>query len=298
MSNQGGVQAAIRAQTGTALPYNGDWHALFDQDGIADGPFNGRLLQWINVYLGTSYASLPQAMQAFAVDQGFNNWSSMSTLVLGPTIQLSAFTVAESASVATVIGTLSVINGSGTYTFTITADPDSKFQIANDDELQVAAALDYETATSHSVTIEADNGVDDPITRSFTVFVSNVFEAASLSSLTLDASTIEEASAENTVVGAIVGKTSGSTLSMTNTAGGRFKLSGTNVVTGATSTDYDISTSHSITIRETLADSANSPRDTVLSITVTEMSTTPATAIIWGTGNELVWGSGNYMTWG
>jgi len=84
MTNQGGVQAAVREQTGTALDFNGDWHALFDADGIATGPFNGRMLLWINGQLSTSYASLPQAMQAFAVDQGFNNWSSMSTLVLGP----------------------------------------------------------------------------------------------------------------------------------------------------------------------------------------------------------------------
>lgn len=82
MSNQGGVQAAIRTQTGTALDYNGDWHALFDSDGVATGPFNGRLLQWINQKLGTSFASLPQAQQALAVSNGFNNWSSMSTLSL------------------------------------------------------------------------------------------------------------------------------------------------------------------------------------------------------------------------
>jgi len=229
---------------------------------------------------------------------GISLWRPAFSGASGPAISITSATIAEDSSIADVIGILSVINGSGTYTFTITADPDSKFQIANDDELQVAASLDYETDTSHSVTIEADNGVDDPITRIFTVLVSNVFEAASLGALTLDASTIEEASAEDTVIGAIVGATSGSTITMTDTAGGRFKISGGNVVAGATATDYDISTSHSITIRETLADSANSPRDTVLSITVTEMSTTPATAIIWGTGNELVWGSGNYMTWG
>lgn len=297
MSNQSGVQAAIRESTGTTLDYNGDWSALFDQDGISAGDWNGRMLAWINSYLGTSYASLITAQQAFAVDQGFNNWSSMNTLVLGAMIQLSASTIAEDASVADVIGTLSVANGSGSYTFTITADPSSKFQIATD-ELQVAASLDYETATSHSVTIEADNGVDDPISRTFTVFVTNVFEAASLGALSLSASTIEEASAENTVVGSIVGATIGSTITMTDTAAGRFKLSGGNVVAGATATDYALSTSHSITLRETLADSANSPRDSVISITVTELETTPATAIIWGTGNELVWGSGNYLTWG
>jgi hypothetical protein len=107
-------------------------------------------------------------------------------------ITLSSTSIAEDASVNSVVGILSVSNGSGTYTFTITADPDSKFAIANDDELQIDATLDYETASSHSVTIEADNGVDDPITRQFTITVTDVadgeaptmqFDAASNSQL-------------------------------------------------------------------------------------------------------------------
>ena len=95
-----------------------------------------------------------------------------------PSIQLSGTTLAENAAGDTVSGTLSVANGSGSYTFSITADPDSKFQIINDDELALGteATLDYETATSHQVTIEADNGVDDPISRQFTIQVTDVFE--------------------------------------------------------------------------------------------------------------------------
>lgn len=84
MTNQGGVQQAIRDSTGTALDYNGDWHALFNADGIATGDFNSRMLLWINAQLGLTFTSLPGAMQAFAVDQGFNNWSSMNTLSLSP----------------------------------------------------------------------------------------------------------------------------------------------------------------------------------------------------------------------
>ena len=82
MTNQGGVQAAVRALTKTALDYNGDWSALFDADGIPIGDWNGRLLNWMNLKLETSYTSLPAAMQAFAVAQGFNNWSSMNTFSL------------------------------------------------------------------------------------------------------------------------------------------------------------------------------------------------------------------------
>lgn len=84
MSNQSGVQQAVRDSTGTAHSYQGDWHALFDADGIAAGSWNERLLAWINTTLVASYTNINDAMHAFAIDQGFNNWSSMNTLALSP----------------------------------------------------------------------------------------------------------------------------------------------------------------------------------------------------------------------
>ncbi len=92
---------------------------------------------------------------------------------LAARILLSAASVAENATAGTAIGTLSVENGSGSYTFTIDTDTDGKFQL-DGAGLEVGAALDYETATSHDVTISADNGVDDPILRTFTITVTNV----------------------------------------------------------------------------------------------------------------------------
>jgi hypothetical protein len=201
---------------------------------------------------------------------GLNLWRGALNGPYGPAIALSGYSIAEDAIVGAAIGTLSVNNGSGSYTYTITADPDVKFAI-DGDALELGATVDYETATSHSVTIEADNGVDPPISRVFTITITNIFEAATLSALTLDADEIEEGAAEDTVVGAIVGRTLGSTLSLTGTASGRFKLTGTNIVAGATATDYETATSHNITIRETLADSPNSPLDTVIAITVTDV---------------------------
>ena len=98
---------------------------------------------------------------------------------LGPSIQLSNASVPEDAAIGALIGTLSVANGSGSYTFTITADPDSKFEI-DGDALEVNGAFDYDVATSHQVTIEADNGVDDPISRTFTISVTQAGATVSL----------------------------------------------------------------------------------------------------------------------
>jgi methionine-rich copper-binding protein CopC len=94
----------------------------------------------------------------------------------GARIQLSALTVAENAAVGAAVGTLTVSNGSGTYTFSLTDSAGGKFAV-DGTALEVGGALNYEAATSHTITVEADNGVDTPISRSFTINVTNVVEA-------------------------------------------------------------------------------------------------------------------------
>jgi hypothetical protein len=93
-----------------------------------------------------------------------------------------------------------------------------------------------------------------------------------LSAINLAANTVVEGSVAGTVVGAILNKTAGSTLSLTDTAGGRFAISGSNLVTGSTAADYETATSHSVTFRETLAGAVGSPRDTVLMVAVTDVA--------------------------
>jgi len=58
--------------------YEGEWHRTFDAAGIRQEHFNGRMLLWLNLQLGRTYTSLPEAMQAYAVSQGATNWSSLS----------------------------------------------------------------------------------------------------------------------------------------------------------------------------------------------------------------------------
>jgi hypothetical protein len=93
-----------------------------------------------------------------------------------------------------------------------------------------------------------------------------------LPDLTLSFSTIAEGTAVGTTIGTVLGRSPNSFLSLTGDAGGRFALSGTTLVAGVVPTDYEAFTSHSITIRETLAGSSNSPHDTVLTISVTNVT--------------------------
>ena len=82
MSNQGDKQASLRAKTGKALTYEGDWHAYWDFLGRPAGTYDERMLAWINAVLIASHANTPSAMQAYAVSKGAYNWESLINLGL------------------------------------------------------------------------------------------------------------------------------------------------------------------------------------------------------------------------
>lgn len=99
--------------------------------------------------------------------------------------------------------------------------------------------------------------------------------------------TLPENAAADAVAGTLTNVTSGSTLSLTDNAGGRVALSGNNIVRGATALDYETATSHSFTVRETLSGATNSPRDTVLTLSVTNVGEEPASYLV-STGGYFV----------
>lgn len=184
-------------------------------------------------------------------------------------------TIEEGATTGRAVGTATLANppediGTLTWSETGTGTGAALFAInSSTGAVTNSAAIDYETATSYTYEIQATDGVYT-YTRLLTISVTNVFEEADLVDLSGTFSLAENAAA-NAVAGAISGKTSGSTLSLADDAGGRVAISGTNIVRGATALDYESAASHSFTLRETLADSSNSPHDTVLSLTVTNV---------------------------
>jgi hypothetical protein len=78
-TNSEAKQASVRGVTSTTGTYNEDWLALFTARSIPAGSFNERLLAYINGELSTSYTDINLALQAFAVDQDDDNFSSMGT---------------------------------------------------------------------------------------------------------------------------------------------------------------------------------------------------------------------------
>jgi hypothetical protein len=73
-----------------------------------------------------------------------------------------------------------------------------------------------------------------------------------LQELAISPSSVAENAVTGTFVGTFQNRTSGSTLSIVDNAGGRFDVAGGNLVTGSVTTDYETATFHIITVLETL----------------------------------------------
>jgi len=104
-----------------------------------------------------------------------------------------------------------------------------------------------------------------------------------LGALTLSASSFTAGDVEGTFIGAIIGKTTGSTLSL-NPSDTHVKIVGTNLLVGSTSSSAG---TLGVTIRETLTGATNTPRDTAFSLTIAEA---PADPVVSTYGND---GSGS-----
>lgn len=126
MSQQGLRQASVRAVTGSAETYEGDWHRLFTLSGITTGntdatgvfrpaTFDERFLLWINFRLSRTFTNLPEAMQAFAAAAGAFNWSSLGTFDAGVATGVPVNTVLPSiGGIQTVGQVVTASNGSWT----------------------------------------------------------------------------------------------------------------------------------------------------------------------------------------
>jgi hypothetical protein len=84
----------------------------------------------------------------------------------GPVLNLSASSYPANSATNTVIGTLSVTGGTGTYTYTFTSNPGTLFNIST-------ASLRDNTGTngagSYPITIKADNGAGSVVSKAFLI---------------------------------------------------------------------------------------------------------------------------------
>lgn len=174
MSNQGNVQASVRTRSGVTaeLDWNGDWHYLWDQEGIADGTFNERMLTWINTELGETYTNLPGAMQAYAESLGFYNWSSMTAIDPGVFDPVSLFGGGETGFIYDLSDSSTVfveVEGNAPVTPTPNNNVLGTLLDLSGNDNHCAAASVFARPTWLSAGYATFNGFDDYLRASFTL---------------------------------------------------------------------------------------------------------------------------------
>ena len=187
-------------------------------------------------------------------------------------IALSNASVAENSANGTVVGSLSAVDpdAGDSASFALLDDAGGQFAL-NGNDVVVAGALDYETATSHDITVRVTDGGGLTYDKTFSIGVSNVNEAPT--DIALSNASVAENSANGTVVGSLsaLDPDAGDSASFTllDDAGGLFALSGSDVVV-AGALDYETATSHDITMRVT--DGGGLTYDKILTIDVTDVA--------------------------
>ncbi|MFM7740874.1 MAG: cadherin repeat domain-containing protein, partial [Planctomycetota bacterium] len=164
-----------------------------------------------------------------------------------------------------------------------------------------AGAIDYETSTSHSITVRATSADGSFSTQVFTIQVNDVNEGAvgPVTDVNATANFVIENSANGTLVGltGLATDPDGSdtvSYSLDDNAGGRFTIdSSTGVVTVAGGIDREAAGSYNIIIRATSSDASFSTQSFTISIgDVDEFDVTPVVDVN-STANSLAENSAN-----
>ncbi|MFZ5527606.1 MAG: cadherin domain-containing protein [Pseudomonadota bacterium] len=210
-------------------------------------------------------------------------------------VNATANTVAENATAGTSVGiTAHAVDADGTnntVTYTLYDDAGGRFTInAVTGVVTVAdgSLLDYETASSHTIIVQATSSDGSTSSQSFTINLSDVNEHAVgvVSDVNAAANTIAENAANGTAVGITARATDADatnnavTYTLSDNAGGRFTINATTgVVTVADSSllDYESATSHTITVRATSSDGSTS--DQTFTINLTDVNEHAVSAI-------------------
>ena len=206
------------------------------------------------------------------------NLSDVDEFDVGPItdINAAANSVVENAANGTVVGiTANATDADGTnsaITYALSDNAGGRFAINSSTGVITVAnstLLNYESATSHSITVLATSADGSTSTQSFTVNLTdaNEFNVSPLTDIDGAANSVVENAANGTVVGITANasdadaSTNAVTYSLSNSAGGRFTIdSNTGVITVANGTllDFESNTAHSITVIATSQDGSSS----------------------------------------
>ena len=194
-------------------------------------------------------------------------------------VALSTSTVAENSANGTVVGALSSTDpdAGDSFTYTLLDNAGGRFALSGSN-LVVANSglLNFEAATSHNVQVRVTDSAGNTFTKTLTVGVSNVNEAPT--NVALSTSSVAENTANGTVVGALSSTDPDAgdsfTYTLLDNAGGRFALSGSNlVVANSGLLNFEAATSHNVQVRVT--DSAGNTFTKTLTVGVSNVNEAP-----------------------
>ena len=193
-----------------------------------------------------------------------------------------AFTVAEDTAVATQIGRIrATVAGGATVTHTLTAGTTGGAWAldATTGELKVTGALDYETAPSYQLMVEARSGPAAAAVVPVTITVTNVDEPPVFGAASYAFSVAEDA-AINTTVGTVTANDpEGGTVIYDITAGNAGgpwavdSLAGRLVLNGRL--DYETTAAYTLTVRAGVLDGSRLTSTTTVTVTVTDVADAP-----------------------
>ncbi len=204
--------------------------------------------------------------------------------------------VDENVATGTLVGITAIASDADAttngVTYTLFDDAGGRFAIDSATGVVTVAdgtLLNFETATSHNITVRATSADGSTSHSIFTINVNDVDELDV--STPVDVNSLINSVAENASVGAVVGITAfaqdqdGATNTITytldNDAGGLFAIdSSTGVVTVAVDGrfDYEVAASHAITVRATSDDGSFS--SAVFTINVTDVNEAPLGSVM------------------
>ena len=170
------------------------------------------------------------------------------------------------------------------FTYTLTADPSGKFEVVGDEiRVKAGASLDYESATSHQLSVTVTDAGGLSHTETLNIGVTNQNEAPT--DLTVTGGTVQENAAAGTVV-ATLGATdpdAGSSFTYTLAAdpSGKFEVVGDEIrVKAGASLDYESATSHQLSV--TVTDAGGLSHTETLNIGVTNQNEAPTDLTVTG----------------
>ncbi|MDN3524519.1 DUF4347 domain-containing protein [Halomonas sabkhae] len=187
----------LTTTSSTTATFSADGHADIANVSIAHAPDNAGVVDLSSFTNITSFTMTPDEAEQFYFDE-----IAFATANAPPSTPVdnegdSGGTIAENAANGTAVGiTAESTDPDGdSVSYTLTDDADGRFQIDADTGIVTVAdgsRLDYETATSHSITVQAsDEAGADSETKEFVVDVTDANDAptAADSTLTTDEDT-------------------------------------------------------------------------------------------------------------